>query len=62
MSANKFKYWEINTTTVVKALNKTDAMAAASRKRTPNSQILTTVVSAERIPAVDAHALVSEFA
>lgn len=60
MSANKFKYWEINTTTVVKALNKTDAMAAARNKRTPGTQVLTTFVSADRIAAADAHALVSE--
>lgn len=63
MSDNKFKYWEVNTTQIVKALNKTEALATASnkpRKRNRNVEVLATFVSGERIPATEARALMSE--
>jgi len=56
------KYWEVNTTQIVKALNKTEALAAVTpkSKRSSNVEVLATFVSGDRIPATEAHALVSE--
>jgi hypothetical protein len=59
MSANKFKYFEVTTTKVVRALNKRDAITAASRaSRVPNTEVMVSEVWAERIPATNAHQLV----
>lgn len=62
MSTNKLKYWEVNTTQIVKALNKTEALDAVTPKvkRNSNVEVLATFVSGERIPATEAHALMSE--
>jgi hypothetical protein len=62
MSANKMKYWEVNTTVIVKALNKSDAELAArnTRRRIANAQVLTSFASVDRIPASSAHEMVAE--
>jgi len=60
VSDNKFKYFEVNTTTVVKALNKTDAVkAAASTKRVPGTEVLDTWADVDRISAVQARELIN---
>lgn len=60
MSTNKFKYWEVSTTQIVKALNKSDAIAAVQPRRTPVAKILGSEVTVERISAIDAHTLVAQ--
>ncbi len=61
MSTNKYKYFEVTSTKIVRALNKADAMKAASvRKPVVNTKVLTTSVSAERISATDAHYLAEQ--
>jgi hypothetical protein len=60
MSNNKFKYFAVTTTTVVKAKNKADAeKIAMSTKRTANlnqiGELLFKDVEVERITALQAH-------
>lgn len=56
MSANKTKYFEVTGTFVVRANNKGEAVLATQRARVPGTAILSSDVSAERIPASQAHA------
>jgi len=55
MSANKFRYYNVTTTTVVKANNKTDAIAIASGSHSTIGKAMARYVEAERIPAVEAN-------
>jgi hypothetical protein len=59
MSTNKLKYWSVTTTQVIKANNKADAVAMASRKRIPGAEVVGTVRETERISAADATAFLS---
>ena len=61
MSSNKSKYWTVTTTKIVRANNKADAVAVASRRTTENpAKVLATSTDAERISAADAHYMVGE--
>lgn len=59
MSENKKKYWLVETTQVVSANNKTDAIAAAQRKRGVDAKVLSTTHNADRIAAITAQEYVS---
>lgn len=57
MSENKFKYFTVTTTTVVKANNKTEAEKIAmsnSRKLPVNGELIYRDVEVERISAIQA--------
>lgn len=55
MSENKMKYWTVQTTRIVRANNKADALAAASRKSSNGAKVLGTVPpTVDRITAVEA--------
>lgn len=58
MSSNKFNYYTVTRTTVVKANNKTDALALAMNRRGITGEALATDTDIERIPAAEAHTLV----
>jgi len=58
MSSNKFNYYTVTTTTIVKANNKTDALAVTMNRRGVTGEILTREVYVDRIAAAEAHALV----
>lgn len=58
MSSNKFNYYTVTTTTIVKANNKTDALALTMNRRGVTGEILTREVDVDRIAAAEAHALV----
>ncbi len=62
MSANKMKYWEVTTTNVVKALNKTEALSIANKRplRVGGVEVMATFVDGERIAASEARALVDQ--
>ena len=60
MSQNKFKYWEVSTTQVVKANTKAEAIAAVQPRKVVGAKVLSSDVFVERISAGDAHALVSQ--
>lgn len=61
MSQNKSKYWTVTTTKIVRANNKADAVAAATRRTTQNpAKVLGSLTDAERISAADAHYMVGE--
>ena len=58
MSDNKFKYFTVTTTSVVKANNKTDAEKIAmssSNRRSSLGEVLYKDVEIERISAAEAH-------
>lgn len=56
MSTNKFKYWEVNTTQIVKANTKAEALAAVTPRKIAGVKVLSSDAYAERISAGDAHA------
>jgi hypothetical protein len=58
MSSNKFRYYDVTVTRVVKALTQADAisLAAAPKARVPG-EVLATFVDVDRIPATEAHQL-----
>lgn len=57
-TSNKYRYYTVNTTKVVKALNQRDAIVAASRaSKVPNTWVLSTDQWAQRVPAETAHML-----
>lgn len=58
MSDSKFRYYSVTTTTVVRANNKTDALALAKNRRGVPGQSLQEDVWIDRIPASEAHSLV----
>ena len=58
MSSNKFNYYTVTRTSVVKATSKTDALAIAMNRRGFNGENLATDTEIERIPAAEAHTLV----
>lgn len=61
MSTNKSKYWEVTTTKIVRAVNKTEAVKAASvRKPVTGTEVLTSLTSADRISAAEAHYFANE--
>jgi len=58
MSANKLNYYTVTTTSVVRANNKTDAIAVSMNRRGITGEFLNRDVTVDRIPATEAHALV----
>lgn len=53
---NKFKYFTVTQTSIVKANNKTEALRAArSSRRVPQTEVLWSDSEVDRIPAVEAH-------
>ena len=54
MSDNKFKYFTVTTTTLVKANHKTDAQKLAMGRRGVTGEVMFTDVEIERISAVEA--------
>lgn len=59
-SSNKFRYYEVTQTTVVKANNAGDAAALASGKRGVPGQILGSHGYTERVSAADAQWVTAE--
>jgi hypothetical protein len=59
LSANKFKYFEVTTTSVVQANNKSDAVAVTRGKRGVKGRVLLRESTTERITAAEAHSAVS---
>lgn len=56
MSANKFRYYTVETTSVVKANSKTDAEAIARGRRGISGSVLSTETTVDRIAAAEARA------
>jgi hypothetical protein len=54
MSDNKFKYFTVTTTTLVKANNKADAQKLAMGRRGVTGEVMFNDVEIERISAVEA--------
>lgn len=54
MSENKFKYFTVTTTTLVKANSKTDAQKLAMGRRGITGEVMFQDVEIERISAVEA--------
>lgn len=54
MSENKFKYYTVTTTTLVKAKNQADAQKLAMSRRGISGEVLFSDVDIERISAVEA--------
>ena len=54
MSENKFKYFTVTTTTLVKANSKTDAQKPAMGRRGVTGEVMFKDVEIERISAVEA--------
>lgn len=57
MSSNKNKYFEVTTSVIVKAPNKTEALSVASRKRGASGEILSTDTWVENLTAASAKVL-----
>lgn len=57
MSENKFKYFEITNTAIVRANNKTDAEAVARGRRGVSGSTLASEVSVEVLSATEAKTL-----
>lgn len=57
--SNKFRYYTVETSTVVKALNKTDARAVARGRRGVPGSVLDETVGIERVTAGEAKAIAS---
>ncbi len=57
MSDNKFRYYNVVTTTVVKAKNKTEALEFVAGARDIDAYALAHYAEGERIPAAEAHEL-----
>ena len=58
MSSNKFNYYTVTSTSVIKATNKSDALALAMNRRGVSGQVLANDTEIDRIPAAEAHTLV----
>lgn len=56
-ASNKFRYYTVETSTVVKALNKTDARAVARGRRGIPGTVLDTTVGVERVTASEARSI-----
>lgn len=59
MSTNKFKYWTVTTTKVVKANNKKDAIAAVRKMKASGAKVLSSDTSVDRISASEARDFLS---
>ncbi len=57
MSDNKFRYYTVTETTVVKACNSTDARAIARGRRGVAGQVVDQTSGVERISAVEAKSI-----
>jgi hypothetical protein len=55
MSDNKFKYFAVTTTTLVKANSKTDAQKVAMNRRGVAGEVLFKSTDIERITSAEAH-------
>lgn len=62
MSDNKFKYFTVTTTTLVKANNKTEAQKVAMGRRGVAGEVLLTSTDVDRISSVEAHEQIEELA
>jgi hypothetical protein len=60
MSDNKFKYFTVTTTTLVKATSKTDAQKLAMNRRGIAGEVLLTSTEIDRISSVEAHEQLEE--
>ena len=55
MSSNKFKYFEVNQTSVVQANNKQDAWSVARGRRGVSGSVLGQAVEVERLSSTEAN-------
>jgi len=55
--SNKFRYYTVETSQVVKALNKTDARAIASGRRGVPGNVMDSTVGVERVTAAEAKSM-----
>lgn len=55
MSENKFKYFTVETVTLVKANTKSDAEKLANGRRNVRGEVILKTTDVERITAVEAH-------
>lgn len=55
MSANKFRFYDVNIVRTVKALNQKDAVSLANGSRRVPGEMMAEVVEVERITADEAH-------
>ena len=61
MSSNKLKYWEVSTTSIVKANTKAEALKAARSSRTvPGTKVETRWTEGNRITAMEARVFLGE--
>lgn len=60
MSDNKFKYFAVTTTTLVKANSKTDAQKVAMGRRGVSGELLFMSTDVERISSVEAREQIEE--
>lgn len=60
MSDNKFKYFAVTTTTLVKANNKTDAQKVAMGRRNADGELLFKSTDIERISSIEAREQIAE--
>ena len=60
MSENKFKYFAVTTTTLVKAPSKADAQKLSENRRGATGEVLYISVDIERISSVEAHETIEE--
>lgn len=60
MSENKFKYFAVTNTTLVKANNKADAQKLAMGRRGVAGEVLVKSTDIERISSAEAHEQVEE--
>lgn len=54
MSRTRYKYYKVTTTQVVRAPNKSDALAKVKRRPNIDAEVIEKGWEAERIPAVEA--------
>jgi len=61
MSTNKLKYWEVTTTSIVKANTKAEALKAARSSRpVPGTKVETRFTEGNRISAAEARVFMGE--
>ena len=60
MSENKFKYFAVTTTTLVKANSKADAEKIAEGRRGVRGELLATYVDVDRISSIEAREQLEE--
>jgi hypothetical protein len=60
MSDNKFKYFAVTTTTLVKANNKTDAQKLSMGRRGITGEVLFNTTDIERISSIEARDQIEE--